>query len=209
MPNSCWTTANSLPHCRFHVLIDPRCLSHSASLRLFLLAALGEWFISTAGNAGLSRPMISRWSGGPSVNPCWRLGSITNTMSCFYPENLFETKGLHVEDHILTWSLQSSSTLSSAMDPVSCLSAALLLPDDPGNPFSLLGVVTVIVLLDPPGLFWLEVPPDVPEGDGPVGVGADPAGVEAPPPPPPPPPPPFVPPTDEYEFVSIAPKIFS
>ena len=114
MPNSCWTTANSLPHCRFHVLIDPRCLSHSASLRLFLLAVLGEWFISTAGNAGLSRPMISRWSGGPSVNPCWRLGSITNTMSCLYPENLFETKGLHVEDHILTWSLQSSSTLSSA-----------------------------------------------------------------------------------------------
>jgi hypothetical protein len=49
----------------------------------------------------------------------------------------------------------------------------------------------------------------VPEGDGPVGVGADPAGVEAPPPPPPPPPPPFVPPTDEYELVSMAPKIFS
>jgi len=61
------------------------------------------------------------------------------------------------------------------MDPVSCRSTAALLTADPGRPFSLFGVTTVV--LDPPG--WLKAALPV-DGEGPVGVGTDAAGVEAP-----------------------------
>lgn len=70
-----------------------------------------------------------------------------------------------------TWSLHSNSTFSSAIEPVSWRSEPGAFAD-PGRPFSLLGVAA-----DPATDRLL------PDGAAPVGVAAEPAGVDAPTPP--------------------------